>query len=163
VWGGWAIDVEIADWVTDRNLKRVLMLGSGEGSLGLAERGHIVYAIEDEPDYLDKYEHENLNYIYAPLRPYHHKHHVDYFWYNHMILQEILPNYDVLIVDGPLGSPNRFGIYHHFKLFKDNTPMIFDDVNRRVEYKAALLIARRLKKEMIIKNTHQRKQFGLIE
>lgn len=80
----------------------ILEFGSGESSRFFAEMGYIVYSVEEDENYIDKYP--GVNYIYAPIDP-------KTEWYDVNAIREHLPDHiDVLIIDGPCkGNRSYFG------------------------------------------------------
>jgi len=157
--GGWSLDREVIEFILQKKFNKILMLGSGPGSIVLAKAGVEVWAIEENPQYILEGVPKNHHYIYCPLKNYKHNEHQEYKWYH--VSQLKLPKYyDLIVVDGPAYSENRFGFYQHFNLFKKDVDIIMDDINRTVEYKTLLLIGKRLGREFTVKNLYQRKQFG---
>ena len=43
--------------------------------------------------------------------------------------------YDLILVDGPLGTIGRSGFYRNLALFRPDVPIILDDVDRKDELK----------------------------
>ena len=109
----------------------ILELGSGKGTAVLAQRYHM-HSIEHDPTYLGLHD---SNYIYAPLRA---------GWYCSHMLYGRIPNYDLLLVDGPPSGAGPYGraqMIAHIKLFDLTKPVIIDDVNRVNELLLATTIS----------------------
>lgn len=164
--GGWSIDEDIIDVLLEQKVKTLVELGSGYASYRMAsEFGITVYSVEDKKEYVNKYAHPFLTYLFAPLRV--DKGHKDFEefkeWYDPNCIVPGTPDeYDAILVDGPSGSSNRAGFYKHRALFDTSKLMIFDDVHRITEYRTALLTARSVGRDLVIKGMMNRKQFGVI-
>ena len=168
--GGWAIDVECYEYI--RNIlptgKTILEFGSGSGSNELSKY-YTLYSIEHDPKWVDKY---NTNYIYVPLSPIIiGESYIN--WYNKEKLKKQLPEeYDLILVDGPPEgvSPNRNsrqGLYYNLELFNfNNTIIIFDDVQRKMDMLNLINIAKVLNKNYKIFDSgfysQKNKKFGVI-
>lgn len=109
--------------------KTILELGSGHGSELLLAKWNLI-SIEDNSKWVGKY---HDRYIHAPLTE--HKPIAgapkSVLWYDREILKKELPkfDYDLLLVDGPAGY-NRAGFAKYFSLFKQDVPILFDDMQR---------------------------------
>jgi hypothetical protein len=156
----WSIDSEVPGLLRDLGVKTVLMLGSGLGCLGMCERFNFkVYSLEEDIEYVDAYPHENHHCFHAPLEFF-----LDYEWYDTEVVRKIPKDYDAIIIDGPISyGKNRVGFSKWLPLFDTDVHMVFDDINREHEYKVALSVAKEVKRELVIKNVHRRKQFGFIK
>jgi hypothetical protein len=139
----------------------ILELGSGETTGELA-KFYKMYSIEQNSRFLNRY---NSTYIYAPIKP--HKPVEGYgeknTWYNARIIEKELKriNYDLLLIDGPSGP--RVGLLKYWNLFKQNVPVVFDDMSRLWEPKIAIDIANKMKKSITIYPTRTgKKPFGVI-
>lgn len=131
--GGWAISREIFDWICQNFAPGSVIVecGSGVGSLALAQAGFVVYSIEHDAYWLNKYKHENIHYIYAPIRRRRRG-----TWYPIDPIKNGLPeSYDLILVDGPTGRIGRYGFLRNIELFNTDLTMIFDDINRPAEKK----------------------------
>jgi len=131
----WSLPREALNWV--RRLPpgaNVVELGSGEGTARLVDivgAGN-VYTVEHDEAYLGKVE--GAHYIHAPIVG---------GWYDPAPIRELAPwIYDCLIVDGPPGTIGRSGFAKHLRLFKDEVPLIIDDVHRPAERDLLLTVAR---------------------
>ena len=128
-WGGNSISRSLFLYL-EENLpegKTILELGSGWGTDKLAEKWN-VWSVEDEAEWAGKY---NDQYFEVPLK----KHCpitglVGDSWYDPGILAIYLEDfeYDLLLVDGPYDY--RAGFLKYLYLFKDDVPIVFDDVRR---------------------------------
>jgi hypothetical protein len=82
-----------------------------------------MYSIEHDGRYVGKY---NSTYIHAPLVN---------GWYDVAAIQKGLPDdYDVILIDGPVGEGNRIPILRYLDLFKwDRRWVVVDDTHRAGE------------------------------
>lgn len=137
----------------------IVELGSGRGTLALTSLFK-VYSIENDTKWLNLVS--ESNYIHAPLQPCEipefpsHK-----MWYDPNVLKQHLPEkYDLILVDGPLGSIGRGGFYHFLSLFRSDVPIIFDDIDRAAERKLANLVSEKLHRPLTI--VCGAKDFGVV-
>ncbi len=152
--GGYAISEELFQWIRD-NLeegKTLLELGSGTGT-GELVKHYNVYSIEHDIAWLFKY---HDNYIHAPLKE--HKQVAHYcdgkpIWYDARALERELPkiDYDMILVDGP--PKWRSGFMKYWSLFKDDVPVVVDDVNRIRDLKILRGVSVRKKTPFTVYNT----------
>jgi hypothetical protein len=143
-----------------RDVSTILELGSGSGSLWLADNGYCVHSIEHSDKWIGKYE--KVNYIYAPLKQ--HEPMPDFehnSWYDPAYLSD-LPNYDLIIIDGPPGKYGRCGFYKYLDLFDTSVPMIFDDVHRLGEFRLICKISRQIGRPYFVETRLSRTSFGVI-
>lgn len=153
--GGMAIDREVYEWLLV-NLPKgstILELGSGAGTQELSKHWKM-YSIEHDPEWVGHCK--ASEYIYAPIRLYSEpkKHR----WYNVAALKNSLPKkYDLILIDGPLGSIGRMGFVYNLDLFDTRVPIIVDDTNRKQEMNLAIEIHRRINKPMKTLNTKVKK------
>ena len=138
--GSWSITEELFNLIRDilPAGKTILELGSGEGTAKLLEH-YNVYSIEHSRRWLNKIE--GGNYIHAPIKQYTYRgdNGVDkgYRWYDVDKLKD-LPEYDLLLVDGPPGTVGRMGVVHNGYLFDMTVPIIIDDTHRDEERRIAI-------------------------
>tara|TARA_Y100000310_G_scaffold323031_1_gene382863 strand:- start:10 stop:534 length:525 start_codon:yes stop_codon:yes gene_type:complete len=117
----------------------ILELGSGEGTTWLADAGYIMYSVENQPEWFDKYP-EHSTYINCRSKKYDELYvrpsefPDDMAWYHPDDLFPNLPStYDLILIDGPGGAGHgwgRGGFWKHIDEFNTDVPMIFDDINR---------------------------------
>lgn len=101
--------------------RTILELGSGEGTTADLCRGYNLFSVEHDAKWVGRYR---SHYIHAPLRD---------GWYDRPSLKKALPSlYHLLIIDGPPGK-SRGGIIRFFNIFRSDTPIIIDDVEREPE------------------------------
>lgn len=153
---GWAIPTEAFEWICE-NLPKdstILELGSGNGTKELVKYFK-VYSIEHDEKWLNKVK--KSNYIHAPLKEYAD----EYQWYDIDFLNDLPENYDLLIIDGPIGL-DRINILYFLDKFKPNVPYIIDDTNREADNVMAIEIAERLNKTIIEIKGHQKEMMILI-
>lgn len=123
--GGWSFQPELYEFIVF-NLPKgstIFELGSGYGT-GLLSNDYIMYSVEHNIKFVNAY---NSNYIFAPMKGY---------WYDRNVVDRHKPaNYDLILVDGPIGSDskNRIGFFENIDLFDTSKMMIFDDTNREGE------------------------------
>jgi len=124
---GWNIGENLYKWIID-NIepnRTILELGSGTGTIELV-KNYNVFSIEQNKKYVGL--EPKSNYIYAPLVNYEGRKK----WYDVDKLQDLPSDYDLLLIDGPIGS-NRRNFIDHIHLFKhlNHTRIIIDDTNRK--------------------------------
>ncbi|MEX0849103.1 MAG: hypothetical protein WD055_02645 [Candidatus Dependentiae bacterium] len=149
--GGWSIAKELFDHIKELLPKGSTLLEFGSGwASGEFSKHYTVYSVEHDPFFLNQY---NTNYIYAPIKD---------SWYDPNILAEDLPkDYDLILVDGPVGNIGRYGFYVYFDLFRKDVPIIIDDVNRPEEYRLMMDLVDMLGRSYEI-YTVNTKQYGII-
>ena len=110
---------------------RIIETGSGWGTGQLA-KSFEMYSIEHDPRFLNIH---HSNYINSPIVEYSDDNFPnDIGWYDSNILKKKLPkDYDLILVDGPLGTIGRSGFYRNLALFRSDVPIILDDVDRKDE------------------------------
>ena len=149
--GGWSIDEELFQYILKilPKGKTMVELGSGWASSQLSTY-YNVYSIEHDAQWLGRYK---TNYIFAPIRD---------GWYDVDILREKMPvDYELILIDGPPEKIGRIGFYKNLSLFHSDVSMIFDDVNRKSEFRLLELVSKALDRPyQIIKG--QGKAFGVI-
>ena len=126
---GFSFNAECVTWILThiRRGATILELGSGVGSSELGKVFDMV-CVENNPEYVGKFP--NINYIHAPLKDY-----GNYNWYDIEAVKDQLPSsYDLLIVDGPLGSIGRKPFRKHKELFRLDVPIMIDDISRKDEH-----------------------------
>ena len=138
----------------------VLELGSGEGTKLLTSKFK-VYSVENDPKYIGLTE---SNYIYTPLKSLLTCKGIEVGkWYDPIVLKDHLPKeYDVFIVDAPIGSIGRMGLINYVGLFNKNVEWIIDDVNRPTEFKLLEKLSLILGREYKIFNQEENKKFAVI-
>ncbi len=120
--GGWSIDYPVYQFIRN-NLPTnsiILELGSGLGTQVLSEH-YTMFSIEHNLKFIGKYK---STYIHAPMKG---------KWYNRADIEGRLPTeYDMILIDGPVGSESnyRIGFHANIDLFNTDVMMIFDDTNR---------------------------------
>lgn|SRR5512143_646586 len=127
-WGGAGITEPLFQWIRAHlpDGKHILELGSGDVSTWYLSEHYRMTSVEDQAQYLNKHP---SRYIHAPL--------VD-GWYDLAVLKAQLPSdYDLILVDGPVGSHPRLGFQRNLTLFKTSVPIVIDDTWRENERKMA--------------------------
>jgi hypothetical protein len=140
--------------------KTILELGSGDGSMRLVEAGYTVYSVEHNDAWMNR--HKSVNYIHAPLKE--HKQVKGFgkvIWYDPSYLKD-LPEYDLLIVDGPPGCEGRAGFLKYKELFNLDVPIVFDDLQRIDECRLVQKFAARLKRPFYASTIHGSSVYGVI-
>lgn len=127
----------------------ILELGSGWGTKELALH-YTMFSVENDPRFIDLYE---STYIYAPIKN---------GWYDTAVLEKELPeHYDLILIDGPLGSIGRGKFADNLHLFNTDVPLIFDDTNRAPEYNLCKRVSEKLGRPFTIYHAGE-KSFGVI-
>lgn len=157
---GWSIPREAFEWIYDNVLhgSEVLELGSGNGTKELVKY-YNVWSVEDNKKWLNYVD--ESNYIYAPLKKYNFANEHSYGWYDDSCLQELPSNYDLLIVDGPVGN-NRGNFIHFYEYFKRDIPYVIDDTHRSGDREMALKLANILEKTIYEINGWQKEMVILL-
>tara|TARA_Y100000592_G_C5471401_1_gene319718 strand:+ start:2714 stop:3202 length:489 start_codon:yes stop_codon:yes gene_type:complete len=134
----WAIPEEMFNWIKD-NLeegKTILEFGSGKGTIELTKHWK-VYSVEQNSKWVGLAP--DSNYIHAPLKG---------KWYDPAIVFSQIPKeYDLILIDGPMGPHFRSGIDKYWDKFNTNVPLLFDDTHRKSDRDHAIRVANLLKKE----------------
>ena len=145
----------------------ILELGSGEGTDELLKHYRVI-SIEHNEKYVShkgKYIHIC---IYAPIKDYVMKAKKIYNekgWYDVSVvtnaLQQLEGKYDLILVDGPNGSIGRGGFLKFFSIFKQDVPIIIDDVhdNRYLDMTSKITLKLKVGFKVF---TDYRKQFAII-
>jgi len=139
--GGSGISESMYRWITAHLPagKHILELGSGDASTRFLSSSYRMTSVEHNPAYVNKYR---SRYIHAPIVN---------GWYDTAILETQLPrDYDLILVDGPVGSEPRAGFKNNLGLFKTNVPIIIDDTWRDVEKQMAVDIAAKYGHELVV-------------
>jgi hypothetical protein len=127
-WGGSGITAPLFEWIRTHlpNGKHILELGSGSVSTRYLSEHYRLTSVEDNPLYWDKYP---SHYIRACQVN---------GWYDLAVLEAELPkDYDLILVDGPVGSEPRLGFIKNVNLFRADVPIVIDDTWRATERKMA--------------------------
>lgn len=77
-------------------------------------------------------------------------------------LPDTLPDYDLLLIDGPPSKIGRGGITNHIKKFNLSRTIIMDDTNRTIEANLAEWIGKQAGRKPIYHQDQNNKQFGVI-
>lgn len=136
----WAISEEMFLWIKQEipEGKTILEFGSGTGTIELTKYWN-VYSVEQNPIWVGKAP--DSNYIYAPLNG---------DWYNpDIVFSQIPKDYDLIIVDGPMGQDLRSGIDQYWGKFNTDVPLLFDDTHRKKDRDHAIHVANLLNKEWV--------------
>ena len=142
----WTIPKELFDWIR-ANLpdgKTILELGSGEGTHELRKH-YTVHSIEHDLAFV-----KEGNYIHAPIIRYR-----GYDWYD-LTKLKALPEYDLLLIDGPTSVIGRRGFTKHLDLFNLNVPIVIDDTQREAERIIAMDLSQILDRELTVHNHNGR-------
>jgi len=149
--GDSSISKELYDYIL-ANLPKgstILELGSGWATDQLAKY-YTLYSIEHDKKWINTYA---SNYIYAPLKN---------GWYDTSCIEENLPKqYDLILVDGPVGSTARKGFLDNIFLFNTDAIIIIDDLDRPNEFEMIHILAEMLDREIEI-YSGAGKKFGVL-
>lgn len=165
--GNYAIDKALVDKVQEL-LPRgsiILELGSGEGSTPALSENYKLISVEESLEWLNKYP--NVQYIHCPLKPHKSlKNFEEYkqIWYNADILRPAIAktDYDLILVDGPSSLGSRVGLFKYFDLFKQNVPMVFDDLQRVREWKVINSLSNKLQRPYTVYPNKDGKPFAIL-
>jgi hypothetical protein len=98
--------------------KVILELGSGDGTTRELCKDYVLYSVEHSLQWIGKYK---SNYIPTKMVN---------GWYDPDDIVRLSPkNYDLLIVDGPIGK-DRVNFIRFFDLFRKDVPIVLDDSER---------------------------------
>ena len=132
----WSINCECFEKIVEliKFGDTILELGSGKSS-HILSNFYNVFSVEDNKEWLNKY---NTKYIYVKSIG---KGEYDF----DELFQKIKDiNYQLLIVDGT--NYNREEIVNHINIFKNNTPIIWDDTQCEAYEEAAIKMSKLLNK-----------------
>ena len=135
---GFSISQEVLNWI-NQNIPQgstILELGSGAGTYYLSKSFNM-FSVEHDKFFVNQYD---SNYIHAPIK---------HGWYDTNCLLD-LPEYDVLLIDGPTGTIGRWGVVKNAIIFDWNKIIIVDDTHRAEELKISDWVKRQKKKDPII-------------
>jgi len=121
----WAVKDNMIQWIFGHipRGQAIVELGSGDGTTRLLCEDYVLYSVEHDLKWLNKYPSQ---YIFSPICD---------GWYHPIFLRDNLPmEYRLLIIDGPIGT-NRVGIIDFFYLFRRDIPIAIDDIKRPGEKK----------------------------
>jgi hypothetical protein len=144
----WSMSIEGFNWILENITKgsKILEIGAGKGTIEL-NRFYNVTTVENDKRWVGSVE--GVEYIYAPLDP---------KWYKIENLKNKLPKkYDLLIIDGPQGSPNRIPILDNLNLFYLECPILIDDVHAEASLHIAEVLAKKLNRELTVHKGWQKK------
>lgn len=163
----WEVDQSLIEKIKEILPKNssILELGSGAGSTQALCNDYRLHSIEEDEEYLNKYlpviyYHANLK-LHKPVAKFEeHKN----IWYDITIVKEVLSviDYDLLLVDGPSSQGSRSGLVKYWDLFKQNVPIIIDDLQREREWKVVHYLISRLNRQATIYPTPSGKAFAVI-
>jgi hypothetical protein len=115
-------------------------LGGGNTSTVAFASRYKVYTVEENPSFVDSSV--KTTWIHAPKES-----RGGRMWYNRAIVEKALPkDYDLLFIDGPLGTGNRDGILDNIDLIPKNCKILLHDTFRPREKELAEELAKRLNK-----------------
>lgn len=153
-WGGSGIERIVFESICELIPEgaTILELGSGDVSTAAFSTKFNVISIEENAEYLGRY---NSHYIHAPI--------VD-GWYKLDVLNKILPKlkYDLIFIDAPSGSGNRFGFLENIHLFNTKVPIVVHDTNREEEFKLINEISKKVKREFVCYTNKGGDNWGIV-
>jgi hypothetical protein len=138
--GGSGIALECYEWIRanipDGSL--IFEIGSGPVSTQHLCKHYRMISVEHDEEYIGVF---TSDYVHAPL--------VD-DWYDVDAVSRKLTAikekdevYDLLLIDGPVGSENRAGFIEHIEMFDLRCPVIVDDIARPMEQLIAEEVSRK--------------------
>ena len=149
----WSMSIEGFKWILE-NISlgsSILEIGAGRGTIELSKFYNVI-TVEDKIEWVGAVD--KVEYIHAPLS--------QNGWYSVSNLKKSIPNkYDLLIVDGPEGSPNRTPILDNLDLFYLKCPILVDDVHAKASLHIAEQLASKLNRHLKVHKGWQ-KQFATI-
>ena len=100
---GWAIPIEAFKWILENIPKgsTILELGSGNGTKELVKYYNVI-SIEENEKWVNVVP--ESTYIYSPLKKYPFVNKHSCCWYDDDKLNNLPKEYDLLIIDGPVGN-----------------------------------------------------------
>ena len=129
---GWMMPAEIFHWI-DENVSEgsiILEFGSGEGSSILCEKYNLI-SIEHDLDWIGL---ADCQYIHAEILPNPiSDEYSDVGWYDPKKLENLPPEVEVIIIDGPPGDIGRLGIIGFLEKLPGFKWLIVDDTDRAKE------------------------------
>jgi hypothetical protein len=164
---GFEVCREMIQWIKDNipTGNTILELGSGKGSTQHLCDDYILYSIEHEAKFLNKFK---STYIHAPIK--------DDFYDPEILKIQLPKKYDLLLIDGPprkiyedgvSRKVGRRGFMNYTDLFYLDCPIIIDDIDRGRERHLIEDLSTMLNRKFIgIKGRDHRGKstwFGLIE
>lgn len=138
-WGGSGIERCLFEFIVNMITRgsNIVEFGSGFCSTPALSQISNVYSIDNNPQYIHHFK--NVNYILANIQD---------NWYNREIVKNFLPKkYELVLVDGPVGSDYRSGILNNLDIFVD-CKYIIHDTYRDSEKILAQNIAQKLNKQI---------------
>lgn len=123
---GAGISRDMFDWISKvvPENEIIIEFGAGYSSTKALSRNYKLYSVEHNPKFIGLYK---SNYLFAPIDP-------QYGWYDLsklQILKVIKPK--LVLIDGPPGTGNRFGILKNLDLIHNSDYIVIDDTNRASE------------------------------
>lgn len=128
---GGALGVEAVEWIL-ANIKHgstILELGSGTGTIELCKFYNVI-SVEHDKEWIGI---SDAKYIHAPLKLHGNKG----YWYDKKQLKSLPKDYNLLIIDGPIGA-NRVNFLDFTNLFRSDVPVLIDDTHREIDREMAV-------------------------
>lgn len=119
----WEVRSSVIQWIFDHvpRGRAIVELGSGDGTTKALCHDYELHSVEHNAKWVHRYP---TRYIHARLVN---------GWYDPKPLKDKLPSeYDLLIIDGPPCNDRR-NIIKFFDLFRQDVPIILDDIERNGE------------------------------
>jgi hypothetical protein len=136
VWSGSGIEKGLVDFIRSvvPDGRTVVEFGAGDVSTPILARHYKLFSFEDNILYTKNLAH------HAPL--------IDGWYDTEIVRSSIPPNPDLILLDGPSGTGNRYGVLHNLELISNAKYIIVHDTSRIAEKTLAKCIGLLLKRKV---------------
>jgi hypothetical protein len=142
-YGGSGITRALWDYIVDNITPgaTVVELGAGDVSTPLLAEHFNLWSVEQDHNWIGNVS--GVNFIHAPIDS-------STKWYSVSALSALPKDYELLLIDGPLGEGNREGILNNLELFNLTGTIIIDDTWRGSEERIAMALDKILSNHTLI-------------